>query len=525
MIIISSGAYVVPEFQVELGRIPPCLLPLGNKRLIEYQIRLLKNSFLEEPIFVTLPDDYELSQSETRLFDDTGIEVIPVSSSLSLAQSLLYALSVVDVNYQGSILRVLYGDTLFKEITSLEENCIATGITNDGYDWHFESTLGAEQDMLSLGSAWAGYFSFSNIRHLIRCLAQARGSFIDVVNLYDERYAMRRHHFDGWLDLGHVNTYFQSRSKLTTERAFNKISIRENILYKTGEPIAKIQSEAMWFSSLPLEIKAYTPYLLDEGNDGGSYFYCLEYLSCLPLNEIFVHGKQSDFFWLNVVDKINGFLLKATQKSLSNNIQKEIESDFNSLISHKTYQRLNEYAQQNNFDLDHAFTINGVQIPSVKQITNICIDLVTAMPAMPAIIHGDLCFSNILYDSRLGQVKLIDPRGMSFDGKQTIYGDQKYDIAKLAHSIIGLYDLIIADCYLYSENNIYNVELHFELSKDLLSFQKKFKGSIINGVAVKDIMPIVVLLFLSMLPLHFDRPDRQKAMLANAARLFYDELT
>ena len=33
---------------------------------------------------------------------------------------------------------------------------------------------------------------------------------------------------------------------------------------------------------------------------------------------------------------------------------------------------------------------------------------------------------------------------------------------------------------------------------------------------------IVVLLFLSMLPLHDDRPERQRAFLANALRLFRD---
>ena len=36
----------------------------------------------------------------------------------------------------------------------------------------------------------------------------------------------------------------------------------------------------------------------------------------------------------------------------------------------------------------------------------------------------------------------------------------------------------------------------------------------------EEIMPLVILLFLSMLPMHADRPDRQEAMLLNAGRLF-----
>ncbi|MNF05243.1 hypothetical protein D3C80_2049270 [compost metagenome] len=44
----------------------------------------------------------------------------------------------------------------------------------------------------------------------------------------------------------------------------------------------------------------------------------------------------------------------------------------------------------------------------------------------------------------------------------------------------------------------------------------------IPNILGKDIMPLTVLLFLSMLPLHADRPDRQEAMLVNALRLYSD---
>ena len=43
-------------------------------------------------------------------------------------------------------------------------------------------------------------------------------------------------------------------------------------------------------------------------------------------------------------------------------------------------------------------------------------------------MHGDLCFINILYDSRSGNIKLIDPRGGlsdKFEDKFKIYGDYK----------------------------------------------------------------------------------------------------
>jgi len=43
-----------------------------------------------------------------------------------------------------------------------------------------------------------------------------------------------------------------------------------------------------------------------------------------------------------------------------------------------------------------------------------------------------------------------------------------------------------------------------------------------KAIADWDCYPIMVLLFLSMLPLHADRPQRQMAMLANAFRIYKD---
>ena len=48
-------------------------------------------------------------------------------------------------------------------------------------------------------------------------------------------------------------------------------------------------------------------------------------------------------------------------------------------------------------------------------------------------------------------IKIIDPRGHDHNGKNTIYGDLRYDLSKLTHSLIGPYDFIIAGRYEYAE--------------------------------------------------------------------------
>ena len=106
-------------------------------------------------------------------------------------------------------------------------------------------------------------------------------------------------------------------------------------------------------------------------------------------------------------------------------------------------------------------------------------------------------------------------------GELTIFGDQKYDLAKLSHSVIGLYDHIISGRYKLSGDIFSSVKIDFSTNEIVDDIQREFMSRrFISFINTQDIMPLTVLLFLSMLPLHADRPDRQKAMLANALRLY-----
>ena len=133
------------------------------------------------------------------------------------------------------------------------------------------------------------------------------------------------------------------------------------------------------------------------------------------------------------------------------------------------------------------------------------------------IVHGDYCFSNILFDSRTQALKLIDPRGVDSSGNVTVYGDMRYDVAKFYHSVVGCYDFIIAGRYTVDGSKISFFEQE-RLQRLSNIFDKVFFE---NGVFNKvEILAINVQLFISMLPLHSDRPDRQVAMLLNAERLY-----
>jgi thiamine kinase-like enzyme len=173
----------------------------------------------------------------------------------------------------------------------------------------------------------------------------------------------------------------------------------------------------------------------------------------------------------------------------------------------KTIIRLKDY--KNNIDETLYAKLLNIAQESAKYIEK-------TLPEHMCISHGDLCFSNILNDTRSKSLKLIDPRGLDIDRKLSIYGDIRYDIAKFFHSVIGCYDLIIAGKY-----KINNDKIDFFI-KDLDVLEGLFSEIFLNefNVSKKEILAINVHLFISMLPLHSDRPDRQKAMIANAYRLY-----
>ena len=140
---------------------------------------------------------------------------------------------------------------------------------------------------------------------------------------------------------------------------------------------------------------------------------------------------------------------------------------------------------------------------------------------MPSIMHGDFCFSNILYNFRTDRVRLIDPRGLTVQGKFSLFGDVRYDLAKIMHSISGRYDLIIAGLFEGGRAGASEYELSFAQDQWRDRLENLALESSMGGVALDSdvVWAAMISLFLSMAPLHADRPDRQAAFVANALRL------
>jgi hypothetical protein len=525
MTLITSAAYVNSEFQVEFGRIPPAFLPVGNKKLIQHQVLAIRNTFKSEAVFLTLPDSYQLNKFETRVLNDCKIFVIKCKDSLSLGGSIKFALKYIlkkTKEESVGLIRLLHGDTL---VPGFPKKLNFIGISKLKDDYHWEVDRIDELD----DSIWCGCFAFGSLKHLLANL-EYNENFVDAIRAIDTKKCLERIRIDNWMDFGHINTYFQSRSQLTTQRSFNALVVSGGCVRKTGQPSSKIIAESKWFKDLPVSFKCFSPQLIDCGNGADDKpYYVTEYLPIPPLNEIFVHGRNSAVFWQRVIRLCFEYLEKCLDHPLSGSASRRVELEFIRLARDKTLSRLELFAEQNSwFEADKPIKFNQVNLPSVRKIAEECINCVKNEPAMPGLLHGDFCFSNILYDSRSGMIKVIDPRGLNSDGKITNLGDVRYDMAKLTHSVIGLYDFIIAgafDCKLYKSSGSQEMELSVYKDERIQSVQNEFlQNRFGNRLSTGNALPMTVLLFFSMLPLHNDNHQRQIALLANGCRI-YSEFT
>jgi hypothetical protein len=137
-----------------------------------------------------------------------------------------------------------------------------------------------------------------------------------------------------------------------------------------------------------------------------------------------------------------------------------------------------------------------------------------------SVVHGDLCLSNILYDLRSRVCKLLDPRG-SF-GVAGIHGDPRYDVAKLYHSVYGLYDFLTNDLFHVSVSGD-EIRLDIRARPYHRQIRERFEKVFFPRFDRREILLLTGLLFASMPALHYDAPARQMAMYARGLELF-DEL-
>ena len=309
--------------------------------------------------------------------------------------------------------------------------------------------------------------------------------------------------------------YNQNNDNINKPRNFNEIKIdrQASVFTKKSYQTSKITAEREWYKNIPDELQKFCPKVLGFSKDENMANLSLEYIYNPSLSVMFTKEELSQSEFNSILESI----FKLYSKFISHKDNQGIGYNFRKIYIDKTLERIGALVNSpiNSLISAKEITLNGERIkgfPEIKDEFLKKLQSIAATPYPASVIHGDFCFSNILFDKEKNAFWLVDPRG-SFGEGFSVYGDPRYDIAKLRHSFVGLYDFIITDKFLLTESN--NLpSFNFKILTDynvsgLESFFDKLVAKF--EFSVDDIKLIEASLFLSAIPLHSENESRQKA--------------
>lgn len=331
-----------------------------------------------------------------------------------------------------------------------------------------------------------------------------------------------------WLDCGNPDRQAAAHQALLQKRAFNELSIDPVLgtITKKSRHVEKFIDEINYLRALPTELSVLFPRVLDYSVAPEAPMVKLEYYGYPTLADAFVFENVDPGVWQRIFEHLKTII----QKGFLAHPQALPHGALAEMLIGKTRARLNKLTGPDELvrlvTHEGSLTINGRQVKNLPLLWSRIeaeVDRLSSN-AQGSVMHGDLCFSNVLYDLRSRICKFVDPRG-SF-GQPGIAGDVRYDIAKLYHSVRGRYDLLTNDLFHLKIDGL-SIDLELRSLPNHAAILERFERVFFapDGFHQKDVLLMTAMLFASMPPLHYDYPKRQVAMYATALRLLDEALS
>lgn len=528
---------------------PKAMLPLMNKPIIGWHLdKLLEENIQDVCIIVGYKKEKLINYVDKFYGHKMNITYAEQKELKGLAHAISYGLIELDNKYDLSdkSLLIILGDTIIKDNLSkmfASKNFIGYKNVDDYKRWCLIKTkkdntvdyfVDKPDTDPNTRKAVIGVYYFNNILLLANNIGEIIQKDIRIKNEYQLSSAMELYlksenikaiEFKEWFDCGEVETFNNTKKNIT--RFFNSIEVtNDNTIIKRSENDKKIKQEINWYLNIPNKLRTFVPQLIDYSIIKDKTFYEIEYINFNLMQELFLYNlpdiSEWDKFFDNVFNMIERFNLYSTKARFNT---KEHLKD---ILINKTKERIDKLIEQNSYwktllNKD-SIRINGKLYKNFPLLINkiyeyIENNIIENSAQYWQIIHGDLFFGNILYDINSNTLKIIDPRGnFGLDG---VYGDIRYDLAKLNHSILGKYDFIVNGLYAITkeENNefdymLYDTQRHLDIEKLFKKYIEKFNYN------YEQIMVITGLLFLSLIPLHKENFNNQKMFYLISMQIF-----
>lgn len=543
VLLIPCAKKIPSDMEIRFGDIPSIMVPINKEPLLK-KIYASANQALDLILILTYNNSQFISEYISQMKFD-NVRVIDIDKLEDIGYTINYGLNFLDSLYglnNVENVTINFGDTLVEDYKfSDSENLIAYADVIDFKRWTtFEFYDGKILDILDKSEndvgkefyhTFIGLFSINDVLNFSFFLKDSihksktevsTDSFYEAIKHFNELNKFKFFHSVMWIDLGHADNYMIKTKNET--RFFNSIEIdkKRGIITKKSTNWEKLTQEIEWYLKIPKDLKYLSPQILDYEINTVNTNVSLEYYNYPTLQEIYVFGNYSIDRWKLIFESI--FFIQEEFSRYKKVFSKtDIKNSITKMYVDKTISRIEEYKTKSHlkafFESD-IITINNKEYRSLKYFVENLSELTESLGLYETTyfnpVHGDFCFSNLLYDPLTNIIRLIDPRGSFGDFK--IYGDPRYEYAKISHCLNGGYDLIIKDFFNIKIVNG-NIEFQIKKSEKHSMIRNLFLHKIKKVVAIEQIIFIEAILFISMIPLHSDKPKRQIAMLCTALKL------
>jgi hypothetical protein len=223
----------------------------------------------------------------------------------------------------------------------------------------------------------------------------------DVIRIYIKNTTVKAILCKNWFDLGHIDGILNSKRKLISSRSFNSLIINPilNTITKTSQNNEKLKDELNWYKLMPEELKILSPRLLSTSTNKNTVTIVQEFYGYPTLAELFLYSKITRSIWNEILTHL--FVLNTEFNKYSFCFKDNV---YDNIYVNKTIERINTLKSQSQFSdlfMYDTIIINGITYKNlpilfdkfIEKLSLLCVDYDKSH-----IIHGDFCFSNILFE-------------------------------------------------------------------------------------------------------------------------------
>ncbi len=400
---------------------PKALVPVNNLPMIFYLFR----KFHDKRFVIIADYKKEIMREYLSAFADVKYQIVDASGT-GTCSGVRQAINLIP---DEKAFMLIWSDLILPEdfklpndYENLAESFDYVGLSQSfPCRWKFENGVFEEEKSTEYGVA--GLFLFTN-KEKIKEVPES-GEFVRWIS--EQNMDFRTIGISGAKEFGLLEEY----EKLETVkcRPFNKITVKGQQVIKEpidsqGEKLAEL--ERKWYEKAGQLNISELPAIYDTNP------LKMEYINGKNIYECDLDYEKKKEILVTLVGTLE--LLHKSEKASVDTFSIE-EAYFN-----KTMKRLAKIQELVPFAKEKEIVVNGKKCRNVffyKRELQRKVDLLKENCKEFSFIHGDCTFSNMLIRDDNRPV-LIDPRG--YFGFTEMYGDERYDWAKLYYSIVGNYD-------------------------------------------------------------------------------------